>query len=72
MVFITRDGKEAFVAPGSAGNYTFYLRDLDKPRTKGKRVKGRKSPLWFATASEAEAALVDYAKERGWKQEITL
>lgn len=30
------------------------------------------SPLWFATASEAEAALVDYAKERGWKQEITL
>lgn len=72
MVFITRDGKEAYVAPGSAGNYTFYLKDRDKPRTKGSRVKGRKRSLWFPCAAEAEAALEDYAKERGWKQEITL
>jgi len=69
MIYTTPDGKLAYVAKGPAGNFTFYLRPLDKPRTKGQRVKGRGQRLWFASLAEAETVLADYARQRGWKQQ---
>lgn len=66
--YSTQDGKIAYVAPAPfSGDFTFYLRDAINPHQRGNRVKGRKQRLYFATKAEAETALSDYAKERGWK-----
>ena len=69
MIYVTKDGKLAYVAPGSAGNFTFYLRLIDKPRTKGKRIRGRGQSLWYPSQAAAETALADYASKRGWRQQ---
>lgn len=66
MIYVTKDNKLAYVAPGSAGNFTFYLMEADNPRRKGKRVRGRSESLWFESQEAAELALASYAKKRGW------
>lgn len=67
-VFITKEGKVAFVSPGCVANFTFYARDPKKPKSKGSRIATRPA-LWFATQEEAETALADYAKKRGWHEQ---
>ncbi len=72
MIYTAKNGKLAYVAPGSAGNFTFYLRSVDRPRTKGKRVQGRGQRLWFPSIEEAETALAAYAGKMGWERQEAL
>jgi hypothetical protein len=65
--YITPQGKIAYVAPGPAGNYTFYIRPNIGRRKKGTRVRGQTTKLWFNTIEEAENALLGYARDRHWK-----
>ena len=66
MTFADKEGNFIVVDKGPYGNWTFYRKqDMKK---KGARVKGRSTPLWFDTQGEAEEALAEYAKDRGWKQ----
>lgn len=55
-----------YIAPGPAGNLTFYKTD-DPRKRKGRRIKVRKIPQWYRTEDEAQTALEVYANKKGWR-----
>lgn len=58
--------KIVMVDKGPAGNFTFYKKA--KLSDKGTRVRGQKDKkYWFETKEEAQAALSEYAKEKGFE-----
>ena len=67
--FRHRDGKIVYVAPGAAGNYTFY-KSSNPDMRKGTRMKVRIVPQWYPTFFEAERALIDYSRKTGMVEEV--
>jgi hypothetical protein len=67
--YLTKDCNIAYVAQTPfTGDFTFYIRKANQLKQRGTRVKGKSQSLYFHTKSEAEKALGEYAKKRGWRK----
>jgi hypothetical protein len=67
--YYTQEGRIVYIAKASfTSDYTFYIRDANNLKQRGTRVRGKTQKLYFPTITEAENALSEYAKKRGWKR----